>query len=187
MKVELEAVDGFAEVYTVRATEDDGPRAIVIGKVRRMSPSDWEFSLATGVGLSPTPVSFTIHAATVDELRGAIRDRFGLLEISRDRVSDGTMSAFADEVLRGLSALATKTNSVAGFTEALVTNLAIVGAVDIKAEGREDFVIAITQRLRSALAEQVREADKREAAHNAMREAIGALLGRSKPEPPTTH
>lgn len=175
MRIELEAIEGEREAYSVIAVESDGGgKRMTLGTVTRRANDEWGMKL--GRPGSAEPATFILQAPNVETLRGVIRDRFALQEVPADRLSSATAQGFFDEVLRTLSALATQTDSLAAFTSALVMNIAVVGAVDIKPEGREDYVIAITQRLRAALAEQVTEMTRRDAVREHVRDALDNIM-----------
>lgn len=165
-----------SEAYTVYGNEDDGNgKRLLMGTIRRGAGDEWHFALRPDNGPGEA-MTISLHAPSAEALRDVIRNRFGMLELAADRLRDETMRGFADDVLRTLSSLATKTGAIAGFTDVLVTNLGLIGAVDIKPEGRAAFVDAIMGRLRRALDESVAEVAMRDAARTVMRDTIGALL-----------
>jgi hypothetical protein len=176
MRVELEPVADASEAYTVYGNEDDGNgKRLLMGTIKRGAGDEWHFALRPDNGPGEA-MTISLHAPTVDALREVIRNRFGMLELTADRLRDATMLKFADDVLRSLSNMATNTGSIAGFTDALVSNLGLIGAVDIKPEGRAAYVDAIMGRLRRSLDESVAEVAARDAVRAAMRDTIGALL-----------
>lgn len=195
MRVELEqivigpppGIEG-AEVYRVLAVEDAGaPRTLQIGTVTRLRGPTWSLMLKPE-NSEGEPIEVMMTAETVDELKAAIRDRFGLLDLAADRLSDETMGDVSREMLRALSSLATTTHTVAGFTSALVYHLALVGAVDIKPEGREAFLEKVIARLREDLAQAVTINESRTVLKGALRDMLDKIM---KPEGgtngPTTH
>lgn len=195
MRVELERIAiepppgvEAAEVYRVLAVEDTGaPRSLQIGTVSRVRGPTWSLMLKPE-NSEGEPIEVLLNAETVDELKDVIRDRFGLLDLTADRLSDNTMADATREMLRALSSLATTTHTVAGFTSALVYHLALVGAVDIKPEGRELFVDKVVTRLREELAAAVTMNESRVLLKGALKTVLDKLI---KPEGgssgPTTH
>ena len=195
MRVELERIltttpQGVeaAQVYRVLAVEDAGtPRTLQIGTVTHVRGPTWSLMLKPE-NSEGEPIEVMMNADTVDDLKAAIRDRFGLLDLSADRLSDNTMSEISREMLRALSSLATTTHTVAGFTTSLVYHLALVAAVDIKPEGREAFIEKIVARIREELASIVAINESRTMLKGALRDMLEKII---KPEGgshgPTTH
>ena len=174
MKVELEPIEATAgaEAYRVRAIEDDGAKAMMLGAVHRMSPSEWEFVLQPGDAPESERLTIKLQAATVDELRDVIRDRFGLLEITADRLQDESMRVMVVALLEPVTKLATDTNTVAGFTSALCTHLGLIAVHDINDAGREEFLTTVAERIRV----ETVEASARREARRTMQTALRSMF-----------
>lgn len=194
MRVELERVSAQGaeaeggESYRVLAVEDGAAKTMDIGRVSRVRGPTWSLMLKPESSDGP-PLEILLNAETVDELKAVIRDRFGLLDMSADRLSDETMSDYAREVLRALSSLATKTNTIAGFTGALCHHLALVGAVDVKAEGREAFLETTAAQVRKEMADIIVIQDSRGALKGALRDLLDKVMKPTKggDDGPVTH
>lgn len=184
MRIELERLSiapppgiEAADVYRVLAVEDSGanPKTMQIGTVTHVRGPTWSLMLkpekTEGEGLE-----VLLNAETVELLKGVIRDRFGLLDLSADRLSDETMGDFAMEMLRSLSTLATTTHTISGFTSALVYHLALVGAVDIKPENRDEYANRIAENLRKRLGEIVAMHESRGVLKGALRDMLEKII-----------
>lgn len=186
MRVELEAIDiappegiEAATVYRVLAIEDTGTtKTLQIGTVTHVGGPTWSLMLKPE-GSSDDPLEILLTADTLDDLKGVIRDRFGLLEFKGDRLADETMAAFVGEMLRSVSTLATKTKTISGFTSSLVYHLALVGALDIRPERREKYVERVTQNLRDQLADIIKTNDARGTLTDKLRAMLDQI---TKPE-----
>lgn len=194
MRVELERVEAqgaeaeHAESYRVFAVEDGAAKTVQIGVVTRVRGPTWSMMLKTETSKRP-PVEILLTAETVDELKAVIRDRFGLPDMKADRMTDETMGEYASEVIRALSSLATKTGTLAGFTSALCHHVALVGAVDIKPEGREAYLEAMFSQIKRELAELVVVKESRGLLKTALHELLDRLMnpGKVGDDGPTTH
>lgn len=186
MRIELERIEVApppgvepAQAYRVLAVEDKGEaRTLQFGTVTHVRGPTWSLMLKPSEN-SVESVEVLLTADTVDELKAVIRDRFGLLDLKADRLADETMADFATDLLRSVSALATTTRTVSGFTSSLVYHLALVGAVDIKPENREAYLERIGENLRTRLAEVVAMNEARTGLRGALRDMLDKI---AKPE-----
>lgn len=183
MRVELEPIEVVTPpgieaptVYRVLAIEDKGtPKTLQIGTVTNVRGPTWSLMLkAEGSTNEATEILLT--ADTLAELKGVIRDRFGLLDFSADRLSDETMGDFASEMLRSVSALATTTRTISGFTSALVYHLALVGAVDIKPENRDEYIRRMVENLTKRMAEIVALNESRGSLRGTLRDMLDKIM-----------
>lgn len=195
MRVELERIEvappegvEAAEIYRVSAVEDAGTlKTIQVGTVTRVRGPTWSLMLkpekSAGDG-----TEILLTAETVDELKAVIRDRFGLKDLTADRLSDETMAEYSREVLRAMSSLATHTHTITGFTSALVYHLALVGAVDIKPDERSTYVDRVVNSLREELARIVTVHESQGLLKGAVRDMLDKLMNpEGDADGPTTH
>lgn len=190
MKVELEPIAGFPESYTVTGIEDDerGVR-LKIGTIARGDGDEWLFTLRPE-GSDKGLTAITLRAADVEALKAVIRDRFGMLEMNADRLRDETMLTYADDAMRNLSALATRTKTVVGFTRALCINMALVAVVDVPESERETFLDDCMRKVRAAIVEETTKRDSRVELKGRLRNMLDSITGRDKKaddDEPTKH
>lgn len=193
MRVELERVEAQGaeaqpETYRVLGIEDGAARTVQIGVVSRVSGPSWLLLLKPEHSQG-APLEIVLTAETTEDLKGVIRDRFGLLDMSADRLTDTTMADYSREVLRALSSLATTTNTVAPFTAALCYHLALVGAVDIKPEGHAAYLDTVTEQIRKEMADILVVNDSRVQLKGTLRELLDKYVRQAKGggDEPTTH
>lgn len=194
MRVELERVEAQgaevnAESYRVLAVEDGAARTMQIGTVSRIRGPTWSLMLKPEQSKG-APLEVMLTAETVDELKAVIRDRFGLLDMSADRLTDTTMADYSREVLRALSSLATATHTVAAFTSSLCYHLALVGAVDIKPEGHAAYLDTVTEQIRKEMADILVVNDARGQLKGTLRDLLDKYVKQVKggdDDGPTTH
>lgn len=188
MKVELEPIGGEPGTFTVRGVEEGSSdaRGIVIGRVKRDDETSWTFTLKPEKAPDTEAIDITLIAATEDELRAVIRDRFGLMELPADRLTDDTMRDAAVGVMRTLATLAATTKTVPGFSSALVHHLGLIAALSIKPEHREDFFANVNERVRFNAAEALRAKERADKLRDALAPALDALV-KGDNEPPTRH
>ena len=122
MKVEFEPTPGAVETYTLIGEPEEGVK-LTLGKVSRVSDDEWKFEAATEEGVIAVGpmVGELIKAKDLEELQHGFQcNHLGRIKVPRgNQLKDKTMERFADAQLHNLLALASKTDSVAGYTAAL--------------------------------------------------------------------
>lgn len=178
MKVDLERVEGNGpERYKVRVREDDSgvpvPNGTVIGLATRTGDTSWTFGARmTSDDTFDSTFTLSLTAKDTDELKSAIQARFGLLDVTADRLMDDTLEAFASHVLSPISSLATNTSSIGGLVKALAHQVALIAAGDVQEGKREEFFAMFAERVRDETASLVREHERR----LALRVALSTIL-----------
>lgn len=191
--LEIERVEG-AEVETYRVEVAIGDRRVHIGDAVRMNPQAFrmhprkDLPFLTAKNGEEVPAPIDIEARNADELRAAVRVRFGTVEIGGgpDHLSNRTATALNEAFLEILNTLASRTNSVAGHVTALVSAVARCAVEDSKGKHKEFRDLFVSQ-LDKEIESQITRAAVEETMRGALGELFSSLKAARSADEPTKH
>lgn len=128
------------EAYRIRLDgggEGDDP---AVGFAWRVDANTWRF--ASGDKFDPEAKGPTIEAATVEQARALIAERFHTIEIPNDRLSNERMHDITSQMLLILSELAKRASARPGYVSALAEGVARHAVTEMRPDGDAQFLEA---------------------------------------------
>lgn len=138
------------EAYRIRLDGGGEGEDPAVGFAWRVDANTWRF--ASGDRFDPEAKGPTIEAATVEQARELIAERFHTIEIPNDRLSNERMHDITSQMLLILAELAKRTNARPGYVAALAEGVARHAVTEMQPVGDTQFLEAF----QSGLTESVK-------------------------------
>jgi hypothetical protein len=176
-KPQLTRREGEPEAYDVSISPRGADEVLVpIGTVTRTGPDGFEF--ATVQLENGKPLRFEFEVSTFEELEKALAERFAVKKISElgdaeDSIHSDTMHGCAEAMFMTMNILASRTDSMAGYIQALACAVATVMAEDVK--DQEAFLRMFMEQVRKTAERKKSAAEmekKLKAAFSALMESV---------------
>lgn len=124
----------------------EGSRSPVIGYLWRVGPAAWKFSSSQTFDPARDD-AVTFDGATADDIAPKLAERFRVIQVPGDRLSNLRMYELTGELLTTLAVLAKHTDARPGFISGLASAVARSIVADLRPDGEAAFLRAFNDEI----------------------------------------